>query len=128
MILSIKEVQNYETDILRKTVEICNQNNITYFATFGTVLGAVRHHDALKINLYFMVPILFGIMGITELIVEVILTKKWIQAVPFIRLFCLINVLLPYQTINENIIKALGKSDYLLRQQVTQRIIGIIIL
>ena len=53
MELTIGEVQEIVKDILRNTIEICDKNNITYYAQAGTVLGAIRHkgmipwdHDA----------------------------------------------------------------------------------
>lgn len=82
----------------------------------------------LKINTYVMTPILVGIIVVCEPLVSVLLTDKWLLAVPYIRLFCLINILLPFQTTNKNIIKSLGKSNTFLRQEVMKKIIGVAIL
>lgn len=42
-IKSIKEMQKIELDILKFIVEICKKNNLMYFLTDGTLIGAVRH-------------------------------------------------------------------------------------
>lgn len=42
-ILSLKEVQDIELDILEYVHNICIKNDIKYFVDFGTLLGAVRH-------------------------------------------------------------------------------------
>lgn len=41
--LTFREVQLGEYEILRKVVEICDENNFRYFLTYGSMLGAVRH-------------------------------------------------------------------------------------
>lgn len=42
--LSLEEIKQLEIDILDYVVEICDKNNIKYFLSYGTLLGAVRHH------------------------------------------------------------------------------------
>ena len=37
------KLKKYETKILDKIVSICEENNITYYLAYGTLLGAVRH-------------------------------------------------------------------------------------
>lgn len=41
--LSLKEIQNEEKELLRKTVEYLDKNNIEYYISYGTMLGAIRH-------------------------------------------------------------------------------------
>ncbi len=42
--LSIKEIQEANFSALTELDRICRENGLTYFLTFGTLLGAVRHH------------------------------------------------------------------------------------
>lgn len=44
MKVTIKEVQKMGTDMLAEMVKICEENNLTYFGFYGTMLGAVRHN------------------------------------------------------------------------------------
>ncbi len=83
---------------------------------------------SLKINTYVMTPLLVGIIVVCEPMVSVILTDKWLLAVPYIRLFCLINILLPFQTINANVIQSMGKGDLLLKQEFIKKGFGILLL
>ena len=41
--ISIKEAQKAMLEILKKIDEICDEQNITYFLMYGTLIGAVRH-------------------------------------------------------------------------------------
>ena len=42
--LSLKEIKQLEIGILDYVVEVCDKNSIKYFLSYGTLLGAVRHH------------------------------------------------------------------------------------
>lgn len=82
----------------------------------------------LQMNMYIMTPLLIGLIAACEPMVKVLLTDKWLLAVPYIRLFCLINLLLPFNTVNTNVIKSIGKSELLLKNEVIKKVIGVIIL
>lgn len=41
----LKEIQKVQKKLLKKTIEICEENELNYFAYYGTLLGAVRHND-----------------------------------------------------------------------------------
>jgi lipopolysaccharide cholinephosphotransferase len=45
MRLTIKEIQEIETDMTKEFAEICDRNEITYFLAYGSVLGAIRHQN-----------------------------------------------------------------------------------
>lgn len=39
-----EELKTIQIDILRKVADFCDNNNITYFLAFGTLIGAIRHN------------------------------------------------------------------------------------
>ena len=41
--LEIKEIQKVSLEILKKITDICEQEGLRYFLTYGTLIGAVRH-------------------------------------------------------------------------------------
>lgn len=41
--VTLKRVQNLELSILRDFLDVCKENNLTYFALAGTGIGAIRH-------------------------------------------------------------------------------------
>lgn len=82
----------------------------------------------LKTNYYIMTPIFLGIAAIAEPLIRTVLTDKWIFAAPFLRIFCIMNALFPFDSINKNAMKALGRSDLLLKNETYNRIICIVIL
>jgi len=40
---SLKEIQEIETDMLKEIYHICQRNDIPYFLSYGSALGAIRH-------------------------------------------------------------------------------------
>ncbi|MBR6159216.1 MAG: LicD family protein, partial [Lachnospiraceae bacterium] len=41
---TLTQVQSEVMKILEATINICDRNDILYYAQAGTVLGAIRHH------------------------------------------------------------------------------------
>lgn len=82
----------------------------------------------LKLNTYVIYPLLFGLLAVSEPFIETIFTAKWLPAVSYLEIFCLIRLTLPINTINNGVIKAVGKSGQHLKQQTIIKIISIVIL
>lgn len=82
---------------------------------------------AIKISSYIMWPMMMGLVFTAEPIIELLLTHKWIDSVPYFRIFCITCVFYPIQTANLNAIKALGRSDIFLKLEIIKKVIGIII-
>ena len=40
----MNKVQEYELNILKEIIRVCEKNNLTYYAIGGTCIGAIRHH------------------------------------------------------------------------------------
>ena len=70
---------------------------------------------------------MIGLAVVAEPLVQVLLTEKWFSAIPFVQLFCLSYIWLPVQTVNLQVISALGRSDITLRLK-SLKAISVIIL
>ena len=69
-----------------------------------------------------------GLAVVAKPLVIVILTEKWLDAVPFLQIFCLVYAFWPIHTANLQAINALGRSDIFLKLEIIKKIIGISIL
>ena len=65
---------------------------------------------SIQIGLFLLMPIMFGFFAVADSFVRVVLTDKWIAAVPFIRIFCLYFLSRPLETSCQQVILAKGKS------------------
>ena len=77
---------------------------------------------------YVMSPILIGFMAVAEPFISILLTDKWLPCVPYLRICCIILLFRAPQTAILQAIKAVGRSDAVLKVDVPIRIFAIIIL
>ncbi len=83
---------------------------------------------ALQTSTFFLMPMMMGLAVCAEPAVRLLLTDKWLPCVPYLRIFCLTGAFLPVHTANLNAIKALGRSDLFLKQEIIKSVIGIAII
>lgn len=77
---------------------------------------------------YVMSPILIGFMAVAEPFISFLLTDKWLPCVPYLRICCIILLFRAPQTAILQAIKAVGRSDAVLKVDVPIRIFAIVIL
>lgn len=77
---------------------------------------------------FIIFPLMIGLAIVSESLIKVVLTEKWLLAVPFLRIFCATYVLYPIHTINLQVINALGRSDIYLKLEIIKKILGFLIL
>lgn len=83
---------------------------------------------SILLSTYIVFPIMIWIAICAKPLVVIFLTDKWMPSIKYIYLFCFFYSLYPINTANINIIKATGKSQILLRNEIIKKIFGIIIL
>ncbi|MBR1902375.1 MAG: lipopolysaccharide biosynthesis protein [Bacteroidaceae bacterium] len=80
------------------------------------------------VSYLFVAPLLVGFIVVAKELVLVLLTEKWLPAVPFIQIFCIAFLLMPIQNINTTGIKSLGYSNIILKLEIIKKIIEAVIL
>lgn len=73
-------------------------------------------------------PMMFGLAAVSEVLVKILLTDKWLGCVPYMQLLCIVYALYPINTANLQSIKAMGKSGYYLKLEIIKKVLGIIVL
>ncbi|MEX2363125.1 MAG: lipopolysaccharide biosynthesis protein, partial [Balneolaceae bacterium] len=105
-----------------KQLPVQNISNALSRVTFP-ILSGIQDDDArLKsaykkiIRLVFLIitPIMVGAIVLAEPLFRLILTEKWLPAVPYFQLLCISGILYPVQSYNLNILKVKGRSDLFL--------------
>lgn len=77
---------------------------------------------------FLIFPMMIGMAVVAEPMVKIILTEKWLPAVPFLQIFCISYALMPIHTANLQAINAIGRSDVFLKLEIIKKIMGLIIL
>lgn len=83
---------------------------------------------SIKTSTYIMMPMMAGLAACAEPLIRLLLTEKWLPAVPFLRIACLTYAFYTLHTTNLNAIKALGRSDIFLKLEIAKKIVGLLIL
>ncbi|EXJ23324.1 Lipopolysaccharide biosynthesis protein WzxC [Alkalibacterium sp. AK22] len=77
---------------------------------------------------FLVFPMMAGMAVIAEPLVLIILTEKWLPAVPFLQIACVTFALWPIHTANLQAINAMGRSDIFLKLEIIKKIMGLIVL
>lgn len=83
---------------------------------------------SIRVLMYVFLPLMAGLAVVAEPLIKLLLTDKWLEAVPFLQLSCLIFVLDPWVQVNLQAIKALGRSKKYLRLEIVKKIIAFLLL
>jgi len=77
---------------------------------------------------FIVFPMMVGLAVIARPLITLLLTEKWLPAVPFMQMFCLSYALWPIQTANLQAINAMGRSDIFLKLVIIEKIFGVFLL
>ncbi|MCI8346279.1 MAG: lipopolysaccharide biosynthesis protein [Clostridia bacterium] len=80
---------------------------------------------SIKTSVYIMAPLMMGLAFMADTVVSLVLTDKWSECVPFLRIFCITFMFYPIHTANLNAINAMGRSDLFLKLEVIKKVVGI---
>lgn len=82
----------------------------------------------LKISTFLVFPMMVGLSFVSKNLVSFLLTDKWMDCVPYLRVYCAVYAMYPIITLNKDVIKALGRSDTYLKIEVFKKLFFVIIL
>ena len=83
---------------------------------------------SIKTTAYIMCPLMFGLAVVAEPVISLLLTDKWLPCVPYLQIYCITYCFEPIQTSNLQAIKALGRSDIVLKLEIIKKGSSILIL
>ncbi len=80
----------------------------------------------MKQIIFLIAPVMIGAIVLAEPLFRVVLTEKWIDAVPFFQVLCLAGILYPVHSYNLNILTVKGRSDLFMKLEVIKKVIMIV--
>lgn len=83
---------------------------------------------SMTLTAYIIFPTMLGLMVVAEPLICILLTDKWLPAVPYMRIICIAFMLEPINTANLQMIKASGRSDLFLKLEIVKKGMGIVVL
>tara|TARA_R110000744_G_scaffold103809_2_gene198933 strand:- start:9292 stop:10731 length:1440 start_codon:yes stop_codon:yes gene_type:complete len=115
-----------------------------FFSSIGTILDRVllpglatvqndmkelvRYaKQIIRINALITIPLFLGLGILADPIIRVLLTERWIMAVPIMQVLCVARLITLLCSINVNILYIIGRTDLALRQQYLKIVIRVIL-
>lgn len=86
----------------------------------------LAYKKIIEMVIFLIAPLMIGLLSFSYELFEVILTEKWIAAVPYFNILCIYGSTFPLHQINSNIFKVLGESKTLLYLELFRRIVLIL--
>lgn len=81
-----------------------------------------------RLSSYIMSPILIGMIAVADSFIVALLTEKWLPAVPYLQIICIVLLFLAPQTAMLQSVKAVGRSDLVLKSDLPVRIFSLVVL
>ncbi len=96
------------------------QDNITQLGN--------NYRKLLKMSAFIIFPSMMLLFGLAEPLVKILLTDKWLPAVPLLQVLCFSYMFYPIQAINLNLLQVKGRSDLFLRLEIIKKVLITIVL
>lgn len=80
---------------------------------------------AIRSSTFIAFPIVIFLVISADNIVLLLLTDKWVESISYMRILCLFWIFQPMQTLNWQLLKAIGRSDICLKLEILKKTIGI---
>lgn len=76
--------------------------------------------------LFWNAPSLIVLCLIARPLFHLLLTDKWLPAVPYFQILCISGIMYPLHSYNLNVLKVLGKSALFLRLEIVKKVLSVI--
>lgn len=91
-----------------------------------TMVAMLRR--TVQVSMFILTPLLAGLAAVAEPLVIVLLTEKWLPCVFYLQILSMSFVLSPLEIENLQAIKAVGRSDIVLKLEIVKRVLGTVLL
>lgn len=88
----------------------------------------IAYKKFLRVPIFILYPILFGLIALAEPLILVLLGEKWLFAVPLLQVLCISSFFDPLTHINLNILYVKGRTDLVLKLELIKKPIAFILL
>ncbi|PTT03928.1 flippase [Pedobacter sp. HMWF019] len=73
--------------------------------------------------LFWNAPVLIFLAVVAEPLFRLLLTSKWLPAVPYFQILCMAGVIYPLHAYNLNVLKVKGRSDLILKLEMIKKVL-----
>ena len=80
---------------------------------------------SMSVSAYIVFPMMAGLAAVAVPLISVLLTDKWLPAVPYMMIYCFTMAFYPVHSCNLQAINAMGRSDIFLKLEIIKKLIGV---
>jgi len=84
--------------------------------------------NAIIISCYIIFPMMGGLAAVATPLIRLLLTEKWLPAVPYMQISCYCLAFYTIYVCNLQAINAVGRSDWFLKLEIVKKLYGILLL
>lgn len=81
--------------------------------------------NSIMVSSYVIFPMMAGLAAVAAPVITLLLTEKWLPAVPYMMIYCFSLAFTPVHSCNLQAINAMGRSDIFLKLEIIKKVIGI---
>lgn len=85
-------------------------------------------YKLIRATAFIVFPLMIGLCVLAHPLIELLLTDKWLGAVPFLQIMCLAYMFDPIMRLNWDLLNVKHRSDYSLKSEIIKKIVAISIL
>ena len=82
----------------------------------------------IRLVCFIFFPIMIILAVLSEPIIKIVLTDKWLPSVFYVQILCIAYMWDPLMRINANILSVVGRTDYSLKSEIIKKVISVIVL
>lgn len=83
---------------------------------------------AMRVSSFVIFPLMIGLAAISKPLVIIMLTDKWLPAVPFMQIMCISGAINSVTNANLQAMKAIGRSDIVLKLEFAKKPVGLLMI
>lgn len=87
-----------------------------------------KFYQMLRMTCFGLFPLMMGLVALAEPVVRILLTEKWMDVVPLMRILCFAWVWWPASNMSWQLLNAKHRSDYCLKAEIIKKSIALFIL
>jgi teichuronic acid exporter len=101
---------------------------VVMFPAFSSIQGDDERmkqvlRKVLKATVWIIFPVVLFIGAVSESLIKIVLTEKWLPMTPYLQIICIGGILYPINKINLNLCKAKGESGLYLKIEIIQKVV-----
>lgn len=82
--------------------------------------------NSIKLSAYVIMPMMLGLMIVSEPLVTLLYTEEWIAVVSYMQIFAVSYMCTPIIELNQRAVQAIGKSGVVMNVEIVNKIFGLL--